>query len=58
MGLYLCFFPNTAGGVVLGIQFAPTEYIVRTGQSSWRACEIPEEISDLIDDQMIGETGA
>jgi len=49
VGPYLCFFFVIPASVVLGIVFAPKEYIVRTGPSSWRAYEMPKEICDIID---------
>lgn len=55
VGPYLCYFVVLPGSAILGIQFAPRKYIVRTGPSSWQAYEIPEEIRELIDDQIIEE---
>ncbi len=52
LGAYFCLFCWTAGDVALRIYHPPFEYIMRTGDSIWQACEVPEEMRDTMNDQL------
>jgi hypothetical protein len=53
IGPYLLKFSDCESGIKLGMPVAPSEYIVRTGKSIWRAYKIPREIQKMIETQLI-----
>jgi len=53
-GPYLYFFMNPAGGAAIGLPPpAPFEYIVRTGESVWKAYEVPKILRDYWNQQQM-----
>jgi len=52
MDPYLLLYTNNAGGIALGVQFAPMQYIVRTDESTWKAYKVPEALQDFYNDQL------
>lgn len=50
VGPYFCFFFWDAACVALGIYNPPLQYVMRTGDSAWQACDVPEEIRDAMEE--------
>lgn len=52
IGPYLFMFFNTGFGIRLGLTVAPTEYIVRTGQSTWKVYRISKKIQQMFQEAL------